>query len=196
MTELWELLTSKARAEILRVLFGKSDAALYVRELERQTGYAVGTLQYELKKLERLELVKKTRDGNRLYYRANPDHPLYPDIKNIVSKTAGRVAILRDALGKSSRIQIAFIFGSFAENRANAKSDVDLMIIGDIGLRQVTELLSGVSLQIGREINPCVMTPEEYRSRRDEKEHFVSAVSASPRVFVKGTEDGLERVGR
>ena len=58
-----------------------------MREIERRSGYAIGTIQTELKKLLRLDMVKKRKDGNRLYYRANKEHPLYPDIRSLVLKT-------------------------------------------------------------------------------------------------------------
>jgi len=71
MNILAEILSSKIRAEIFRILFGTRDDALHMREIERRSGFTTGTVQQELKKLHRLELIKKNRDGNRLYYQAN-----------------------------------------------------------------------------------------------------------------------------
>jgi hypothetical protein len=55
------------------------------------------TVPSELKKLLRLDLVIKQKDGNRLYYRANRDQPLYPDIHALALKSNGLVDILRQA---------------------------------------------------------------------------------------------------
>ena len=66
-----EILSSKVRAEVFRLLFGLNDDALHMRDIERKSGFAIGTIQTEMKKLHRLDLVLKRRDGNRLYYRAN-----------------------------------------------------------------------------------------------------------------------------
>ncbi|MBU3932852.1 MAG: winged helix-turn-helix domain-containing protein, partial [Proteobacteria bacterium] len=75
-----ELLSSKIRAEIFRILFGVAqDTELHVREIERRTGFAIGTVQTELKKLQRLDIISRVKDGNRVYYRANTAHPLYPN---------------------------------------------------------------------------------------------------------------------
>src|SRR5665811_1344406 len=151
---LGELLSSKIRAEIFRNLFGiASDSALYMRELERRTGFAIGTVQTELKKLQRLDIISSVKDGNRVYYRANNAHPLYPEIRALVLKTSGLADVIVNALGNETDIRVAFVFGSFARQEEKAGSDVDLMVVGDIGLRKLTGLLMDVSGKIGREIN-------------------------------------------
>ena len=79
MALLSEILSSNIRAEVFRLLFGVTDNELHMREIERRSGYAIGTIQSELKKLLRLDLVIKRKDGNRTYYRANRAHPLFLD---------------------------------------------------------------------------------------------------------------------
>ena len=83
MNTLAEFLSSRSRAEILRLLFGPEGRELHVRELERQSGLADATIRQELKKLTRLGVIVARQDGNRTYYRANVEHPLYPDIRNL-----------------------------------------------------------------------------------------------------------------
>jgi predicted nucleotidyltransferase len=194
MNILAELLSSKIRAEIFRIFLGVRDDELHMREIERRSGFTTGTVQQELKKLNRLELIKKRRDGNRLYYQANKEHPLYSDIRNIVLKTIGLVDIIQDKLKETRDIKIAFVFGSIARHDEKAQSDVDVMIIGKIGLRKVTALLSGISEKIGREINPHVMTVDEYRRRASQGEHFISTILQEPRIFIVGNENELKEM--
>jgi DNA-binding transcriptional ArsR family regulator len=187
-----ELLSSKIRAEIFRNLFGIApDTALYMREIERRTGFAIGTVQTELKKLQRLDIISRERDGNRVYYRANTGHPLYPDIRSLVLKTNGLADVIVNALGSEKDIQIAFVFGSFAQQEEKAGSDVDLMIVGDIGLRKLTGLLMDVSGKIGREINPHVFSEKEFIKRKTRHDHFLIQVLDSPKIFIIGTENEL-----
>jgi DNA-binding transcriptional ArsR family regulator len=87
MSLLSEILSSKIRADIFRLFFGVSDNELHMREIERRSGYAIGTIQSELRKLLRLDLVSKRKDGNRTYYRGNKDHPLFLDIQRLVFRT-------------------------------------------------------------------------------------------------------------
>lgn len=107
-----------------------------------------------MRKLKRLGLVDDRRSGNRAYFRANREHPLYPNIHQLVIKTVGLVDVLSKAIAKAD-IAVAFVFGSVAQSKEVGHSDVDLMVIGRIGLRKLTSMLSGVSEKIGREINPC-----------------------------------------
>ncbi len=195
MNVLAEILSSKIRAEIFRLLFGTSAEELHMREIERRSGYAIGTIQTELKKLLRLDLVKKRKDGNRLYYRANKEHPLYPDIRSLALKTIGLVDILKDALRQDSDISIAFVFGSIALHEETAGSDVDLMVIGKLGLRKLTGMLSGVSEQIGREINPHVLSVNELVKRKTNREHFIAQVLEAPKIFIIGNKNELESMG-
>jgi predicted nucleotidyltransferase len=194
MSVLHEILSSRVRSEIFRLLFGASDRQLHIREMERRTGLSVATVRQELQKLLRMQLVEAQRSGNRLYYRVNKDHPLYPDIRNMVLKTSGMVDILRDALDKEG-VMIAFVFGSVASNQEGAASDVDLMVIGDVGLRTLSGWLSGVSEQIGREINPHVMNGNEFRKRLLSHDHFLTRVLESEKLFIKGSEHDLEARG-
>ena len=192
MSVLAEILSSKIRAEIFCLLFGTITEELHMREIERRSGYAIGTIQTELKKLLRLDLVKKRKDGNRLYYRANKENPLYPDIRSLVLKTIGLGDILKNVLRQDSDISIAFVFGSIARHEEMAGSDVDLMVIGKLGLRKLTGMLSGVSEQIGREINPHVLSVEDFIKRRTNREHFITQVLEAPRIFIIGNENDLE----
>ena len=50
----------------------------------RQAALSLGTIRQDLQKLVKLDLVQARRDGNHLYYRANTDHPLFPEIRNLV----------------------------------------------------------------------------------------------------------------
>src|ERR1019366_7970098 len=96
-----KMLSSKAKAEVFRVLFDEP-AELYMRDIERKTGLAIGSVQQVLRELTELDLVASRKDGNRLYYSANRQNPLYIDIHNMVVKTVGSVGVLSRALKDNS----------------------------------------------------------------------------------------------
>ncbi len=196
MSLLSEILSSNIRADIFRLLFGVTERELHMREIERRSSYAIGSIQSELKKLLRLDLVIKRKDGNRTYYRANKNHPLFLDIQRLVLKTVGLVDILYNELKNSRKILIVFVFGSIARQKEMAESDVDLFVIGELGLRKLTGLLSGVSDKIGREINSHVFTLKEFKKRSAQSDHFVSRVLEEPKIFVLGNENELEAMVR
>jgi Sugar-specific transcriptional regulator TrmB./Nucleotidyltransferase domain. len=195
MNRLVEILSSRARAEIFRLLFSGIKEELHVREIERRSGLNESTIRQELSKLKRLDLVHSRRDSNRIYYCAKTENPLYPEIRNLVLKTSGLSDVLKHAL-KDKRIRVAFVFGSVASGKEKAGSDVDLMVIGRLGLRDLSGLLSGIEEKIGREVNPHVLHEDEFRKRVRSKEHFVSSVMESSKIFIIGSQDELEAMGR
>jgi predicted nucleotidyltransferase len=194
MSTLAEILSSRVRAEIFRVLFGLDTPELHNREIVRRSGMSESAVRQELGKLVNLELLKRRVDGNRVYYAANKAHPLCRSIREIVLKTIGLVDILRQRLSVP-QIRFAFVFGSVARAEETADSDIDLMVIGSLGLRKLSSLLSGVSEQLGREINPHLMTETEYRRRIEKGDHFVHKVLTGPRASVVGSVDEFEAMG-
>jgi len=191
MSILQKILSSKVRAEIFRLLFTTRDTELHVRELARRSNLNESSLRQELAKLKGLDLVISRRDGNRVYYRANQDHPVFSDIRGLVLKTTGLVEVIRKAL-ESADITVSFVFGSVAAGKESAHSDIDLIVIGNIGLRRLSSLLSEISSQVGREINPHVMTKVEYRKRIKAQDHFVTHVLSGPKLFVRGNANDFE----
>lgn len=189
------LLTSKARAEILRLLFSDAPANPHLSELARHTGLTVRAVRQEIQKLKKLDLLKERRDGNRLYYEANRAHPIFPEIQNLVLKLVGPVPILRGIL-KNSEVLIAFLFGSVARKEEKATSDIDLIVIGNLGKRKLFSLLGNAAEKLGREINPHVYTAEEFSKRIQSKDHFLTSVLATPLDFIKGNRNELERLAK
>ena len=195
MSLLSEILSSKVRAEVFRLLFGLDNDAMHVREIERRSGFAIGTIQTEMKKLHKLDLVTKRRDGNRLYYSANLNHPIFPEIQALVIKTVGLTDVLKNALAGNKAIHVAFVFGSLATDSEKSGSDIDLMVIGDLGLRSLSRLLQDLTEKLGREINPYILTPEEFNTRKTESEHFLSQVLKESKLFIIGDVDDLKTMG-
>jgi predicted nucleotidyltransferase/DNA-binding HxlR family transcriptional regulator len=194
MNTLAELLSSKGRAEIFRLLFDGRNAEAHIRELARLAGISESALRQELGRLAKLELLRHRRSSNRVYYRANEEHPLYPEIRNLVAKTVGLAGVLRTALTDPA-VRAAFVFGSAARGELGAASDVDLMVIGDLGLRRVADLLAPVHGAVGRDVNPHVFTLAEYRRRLAENDHFLRSVLSGPKLFVVGDETELAAMG-
>jgi predicted nucleotidyltransferase len=194
MNTLELIVTSRTRAGVFTILFGLGQKELHNREIARRSELSEAAVRQELGKLVHLDLVRLRKDGNRVYYSANRSHPLYHEIHSIVLKTTGLVDVLADALA-DLRVETAFVFGSIAEGEATSDSDVDILIIGRIGLMEVSKLLSGVSERLEREINPIVMSREEYIGRIRTDDHFANNVIKGDRLFIKGDPDEFEAMG-
>lgn len=185
---LTEILTSDTRAQLFGLLFSGAGKEYYLREIERITGKAIRSIQQEVKHLTDIDLIQSRRDGNRIYYKANKQHPLYPDLISIVEKTVGVFAQLKERL-IDNRIECAFVFGSFALDKENSESDIDIIVIGNLGMRALTKLLSGLQEKIGREINPHIYSAEEFKQKVSSKDHFITSVINSENKVLIGELD-------
>lgn len=191
---LLHLLFPQVRAELLRLLFADAAREMHGRDLARQSGLNAKTVQDELEKLGAADLVTSRRDGNRRYFRANANHPVFVDLQQIVLKTAGLREVLANALAPVDGIAAAFVFGSLADGAGKASSDIDLLVIGDASLRKLAAPLRAAGQVLGREINPVTMSAAEFKQGR-KKNPFLVDVMGKPKLFVKGDADELARVG-
>ena len=86
------------RAELLRLLFTNRGQELYTRELARLSFLALRTVQDELAKLQAADLIVSRTNGYHRFYRANPKHPLYAPLTEIVRKGAAHTKATPKAL--------------------------------------------------------------------------------------------------
>ncbi|MEN6548090.1 MAG: nucleotidyltransferase domain-containing protein [Armatimonadia bacterium] len=186
------MLLGKTRSAILGLLFGHVEAEYHLREIVRVAQVGLGPAQRELAQLVAAGLVTRRKLANLVLYRANPQSPVFAEIRALVMKGMGVAGELAEALGPlRERIEVAFIYGSVAEGRETAGSDVDLVVIGDVRLEEVVEALYEVQEQVGREISPVVYSRDEVEERLRRKDHFVTAVWRGTKVSVIGNLDKL-----
>lgn len=188
------LFSSKVRVKLLTHFFSHPDERCYARELARRLDEHYNAVWQELGNLERLGLLTGKQDANVKYYRLNPDFPLYYELKRIILKTTGLGQALRDAVVHLGRVELAFIYGSVAAGEDDALSDVDLMLVGEVDLLELSAVVSQLEEQLGREINYLVLTPAELAQRLYEGEPFIQNVLAEPKVMLIGAEDALRRI--
>lgn len=191
------LFPASYRRRVLTLLLLHPERALHVREIARLTGTTAGTLNKELTKLHAAGLLERERVGNQVRYTANRASPIYPELSAILRKTIGLADVLADALAPSApAISVAFVFGSMARATETARSDVDVMLIASLGFGDAVKLLYPAQAVLGREINPAVFSVDEWRARLRAKDPFVREVLAQPKIFLIGTDDELEKLGR
>ena len=189
MNLLTQILSSQVRAEIFRLLFSGDKISIHLRDLQRQSGLSIGTIQKEIAHLKDLDLVTSERDGNRLYYTANTDHPLYKEICGLVAKTSGIAERLKEAMSSIKGIECAFIFGSYAKGEEKSHSDIDLIVIGNVGLRTLSSVFKNLTEQTQREINPHVYSKKSWHEKAKKKDHFIKSVLGEKKVFLIGDEN-------
>ena len=182
---------SKIREAILVLFFTNPKKKFYLQQLKRMLGFSAGNIRRELLKLAADNLFITEKTGNLLYYTLNMKHPLFNEIKSIVSKTAGVEYSIKDELLKLGNIKTAFIFGSFASKKEGEISDIDLMIIGNPDITKLNNKILLLENKLNREINYVIYTPEEFFQRKKENSQFVLDIIKKPKIMLIGEENDL-----
>ena len=187
-----DLLFPSARQRVLAVLLLQPQAAFHLRELARLTGSHAGTLAREVDKLARTGLLTRSEQGNQVLYRAHTGHPLFSDLASLFRKTHGVVPALRDALAPlDAQIRLVLVFGSMASGTVSVGSDVDVLVLGDVGFVDLVQALFPLHAALGREVNPVLYTVDEFAARVRAGDAFARDVLAKPQLFVKGDANEL-----
>jgi predicted nucleotidyltransferase len=190
-----KILFGKVRRAVLSLLFTHTDETFYLRQIVRDSGYGLGPVQRELKLLSDAGLIRRTVRGRQVYFQANPDSPIFPELKSLIVKTAGIGDTLRNALLHiKGHIKIAFVYGSIARGEEKQRSDIDLLIIGDVSFSTVVIYLQTSQKILGREVNPTVYSIVEFRSKVRENHHFVTSVIDGPKIYLIGDDNELRHL--
>lgn len=188
------LLFPEYRRRVLGLLLLRPDEALHGREIARRTGLPAGTITRELTRLAAAGLLRREKRGNQQIYSAETDGPIYAELASILRKTSGLADVLIQALAPlAPKLRVAFVFGSIARGHETAGSDVDLMLIGDLGFREAVAHLHPAQATLGREINPKVFSTTEF-SAKAAKQAFLADVMAKPKIFLIGNAHDLEQL--
>ena len=189
-----KLLGSRTRISILKLFIFNPDEEYYIREIERLIKEPFDPLRMELRRLENIGLLKSHTSGRQKYYRMNPNHMLFSDIKSIILKTVGIGDLLRNVLSRTDNIAAAFIYGSYAEDLEHADSDIDILVIGDISSKELQSIFSDIENKTKREINPILYSLGEIRGKYKSKNNFVIDILKGRKIFLKGDENGLRKL--
>lgn len=175
---------SRIRQHILALVMDAPERRLHLRGIARAVGTSPGTAARELGRLEEAGLVRRTREGNQVYFEARPEQPLFEQIRDIVRQVAGTPIIVRRHLAGLSGVERAVIFGSYAHGSLRPDSDVDLLIIGDPDRDALSDRLEMASLEISRPINEVVMSQREFDTRRDRGDRLIESIESQPTVEI------------
>ena len=190
MVNLRALISSKTRIELLKILVLNPESAFHINELSRRTGFSPRGVEKELKNLLSGGILKKEVSGNQHRYQLDPQCTINSEIRGLVLKTVGVSDVIKKALSSvEDKIDIAFVFGSFATGDYGNASDVDLLVVSNLSGVKLAELLGPAQNEIGRPINVSQFTPSEYRQRRESEDHFLIRALEGPRIDIIGHID-------
>jgi predicted nucleotidyltransferase len=187
-------LFSKVQQRVLALIFGHPERSFYTSEIVRSVHSGTGAVERELSRLQSSGLVSVERIGNQKHYRANPKSPIFEELQSLVVKTVGLSEPIRKTLEPySDKITTAFVYGSVAKGTDTARSDIDLMVIGDeLDYSELYAALQNAETQLRRKVNPTFLSSIDWRRKVAQKGSFVSKVGGLPKIFIFGSESDLK----
>ncbi len=192
-----DALFTKTQQKVLGLLFGKPDKSFYTNEIMRWAAIGRGTVSRELDRLVGAGLLTATKAGNQNHYQANSDSPVYRELAGIVRKTFG----VADGVGQALKpldenIDFAFIYGSIAKGTDKKSSDIDLMLVGkDLSYGDVVGVLLPLEESLQRSINPTIYEKQDFITKLNAGNSFVTRVMEQSKIVIKGSEDDIGKTG-
>src|SRR5215468_9898862 len=163
-----------ARQNVLTATLIRPDKWWYLSELADFLDTRPSSLQRELTALVQSGILEQRRDGRRIYFKAETRSPIFRDLRNIFEKTVGMIPTLRIALRPfDNKVACAFVYGSVVRREERATSDVDLMVVGKVGLAELSPALRKAEKRLGREINVTNYSVDEFRKKVAQGDHFL-----------------------
>lgn len=191
-----DALFPKTRQRVLAVVYGAPDRSFYANEVIALAGSGTGAVQRELAGLSQAGLLSVRKQGNQKHYQANPDTPVFAELRSLVMKTMGLADVLRNALAPlAQHIDVAFVYGSVARQQDTAHSDVDVLIVsGTLGYAEVFGALEPAAATLGRKVNPSLYQPADVAKRIREENAFITRVLQQPKIWLIGDEEQLHAI--
>ena len=185
------------RQRVLTATLTRPDKWWYLSELADFLHTRPSSLQRELAALVQSGILEQRRDGRRTYFKAETRSPIFRDLRSILEKTVGLIPTLRIILRPfEDKVACALVYGSVARREERATSDVDLMVIGDVGLAELSPSLRKAEKRLGREINVTNYSVDEFRKKVAQGDHFLASVLKGDLQFVKGEQRDLDAITR
>ncbi|TVL98824.1 MAG: hypothetical protein CV087_20340 [Candidatus Brocadia sp. WS118] len=186
------LFTSSTRVKILTEILLNSDKEYHIRELSRIIGISPIYVQKELKNLQDLGLLVSRKKGNMVLYTLDKNSTIADDLKRMFLKTEGVGTELLKNLDKK-KIQYALIYGSFAKGTETTKSDIDLLVIGDVDEDLVLRSVSKAEKNIARQINYIFWTSKEFSQKARQRIPLLADILKTDVIMIIGEQREFKR---
>lgn len=194
MVNFLELTKSKLRQKLLVYFFTNPKSNFYLRETAAKLDEDPGNLSKEFAHLEKEGVFTVEERGRQKFFSLNKNYPLYKELESIIFKTVGIEGSLRKVLTAISHVNLAFIFGSFAQKRPTGLSDIDLMIIGTPDEDLLVFKISQLENRLDREINYHIFSFDDWKKKIKEKDSFIENIISGKKIFLIGEENGLSKI--
>ncbi len=172
-TSLKHLFVSQTRLKLINILFYNPQDIFYVRQLVRLTDEEINSVRRELANMQKSGVINSEWRGNRLYYWADKQSSLFFNLLAIANQSSGLGLKLQNKNETTGTIKLVFYSNKFITGDKRNPDDIDLIIVGDVSLREIDSFIKQEEQTRGHEINYMVMGKGEFRLRRQKRDQFI-----------------------
>ena len=187
---------TKNRAELLSLFFTNPDKSFYMQEIGRILNKKPGVFQRALNNMASEGILVSEYRANSRYFTVNKNNPIYKELKSIIFKTIGISGSIKQELEELKNLELAFIYGSFAKNKENYLSDIDIVIIGGLDEEILINKLDSLEKKLQREINYKIYSYKNLNKEISEKEPFIINILKDKKIMLIGSEDEIPKISK
>ena len=169
------LIASKTRIKLLMRLFFNPKTRAYLRELAKEFDISTNAVREELNQLKKTDLLKSEKNGRQVYYRANTENALFPELKSMVSKVMGIDQVIDSIINRLGNLEKAYLVDDYAEGKDTGI--IDIILVGDIDQYHLNDLSRKTERYIKRKIRTLVLSGDEYKN-------FLTELEKQPHVLI------------
>ncbi len=169
------LIASKTRIKLLMRLFFNPKTRSYLRELAKEFNVSTNAVREELNQLKKTDLLKSEKNGRQVYYMANTEHALFPELKSMVSKVMGIDQVIDSIINRLGKLIQAYLVGDYAEGKDTGI--IDLILVGDIDHYHLNDLSRKTERYIKRKIRTLILSEAEF-------ENFLNNLQSQPNILI------------
>ena len=155
------LIASKTRIKLLVRFFFNPMTKSYLRELAKEFNVSTNSVREELNQLTRTKLLRTEKNGRQVYYQANQEHPLFPELKSMVGKVLGLDQVIESIVTRLGDLEQAYLLDDYAEGKDTGI--IDLLLVGNIDQYHLNDLSRKTERYIKRKIRSLVLSREEFQ---------------------------------
>lgn len=176
-------LRSKITKEVLTDMFLRSSDSFYVNELARKHGWDSGNATRKLRELESEGILKSETRGRERYYSLNRFYPLLEEYRQIVFKTLGVESSLKALLKEVPGIKKAYIYGSYAKDKMDSQSDIDVLVVGEHRMLDLQIRIAQIQKKLSRDLNVTSLSSKEYETKK-KTNPFIRKIEKGPKAVL------------
>ncbi|HET9412243.1 MAG TPA: transcriptional regulator [Candidatus Saccharimonadales bacterium] len=192
------LFGSKTRVKLLHLFLNNPNRAFYVREITRKIDEQINSVRRELANMLSIGIIQSDSANNKLYYEVNQGYTFYEPLRAIFADDSfGSETVAAPAATDWSKrlkplgdVRVALLGGSLVRG---SKSQVDVVLAGDINKTQVKRFIKQLEDEEGRQLNYTVMPYQEFYYRLSIKDRFISDIINSKFTLLQDTEHVLSQ---